>query len=44
MCKRNYTLNPAKCACENGNYFGSIFNDSVATSHEIIEATKTVLT
>ena len=36
--------NPATCSCENGKYEGSIIDDSVITSDEIIEETKTVPT
>ena len=41
MYKKDYTLNPATCSCENGKYLASIIDDLVITCDEIIEETKT---
>ena len=38
MCKRDYIYNPATCSCETGKYVGSIIDDLVITSDEIIDA------
>ena len=42
MCKRDYIWSPATCNCENGKYLAIIIDDSVITSDEIIEETKTI--
>ena len=42
VCKRDYIWSPATCNCENGKYLASIIDDSVITSDEIIEETKTI--
>ena len=44
MCQRSYIWNPATCSCKNGNYLGSIIDDSVITCDEIINAADSVLT
>ena len=41
--KKNYIWNPAKYACENCKYFGSIIDNSV-TCDKILESTKSILT
>ena len=39
--KENYIWNPATCSCENGEYVGSIIDDSVIMCDKIIEEAKT---
>ena len=39
---KDYIWNPAICSCENGEYLGSIINDSVITCDEIINAADSV--
>ena len=41
--KKSYIWNPAKCACENCKFFGSIIDNSV-TCDKILERTKSILT
>ena len=43
MCEKSYIWNPAKCACENCKFFGSIIDNSV-TCDKILERTKSILT
>ena len=43
-CEQDYILNPATSSGENGKYVGSITEDSVNTSVEIIPTTKISLT
>ena len=38
ICEKDYIWNPATCSCKNGKYLASIIDDSVITSHEIIDA------
>ena len=38
--RKDYIWNPATCPCENGNYLGSIIDDSLITCDEIIDMTK----
>ena len=45
MCaKKDYIWNPATCTCENGEYLGSIIDDSVITCDDIINAADSVST
>ena len=37
MCEKDYIQNPATCSCENGKYIGSIIDDSLIMSDEIID-------
>ena len=43
MCGKGYIWNPATCSSEN-SYAGSVVDNSVITSDEIIEKTKSILT
>ena len=46
--EKDYIWNPATCSCENGEYLGSVMNDSAIIYIEIIESydeeTKTIPT
>ena len=42
--RKDYIWNPATCPCENGNYLGSIIDDSLITCYEIIDMTKSTST
>ena len=43
-CEKYYIWNSATCSCKNRKYLANIIDDSVITSDEIIEETKTVPT
>ena len=43
LCEKGYISNPAKCACQNGKYLGSIIDNSV-TYDESFETTESILT
>ena len=43
MWEKDYTWNPAKCACKNGKYLGSTIDKSVIYDDENIEMTKSIL-
>ena len=38
ICEKDYIWHPAICSCENGKYLASIFDDSVITCDELIDA------
>ena len=42
--KKNYSLNPSTCICENNAYFKSIVDNSVIVCDEIINVTDSVST
>ena len=44
VCKKYYIWNPNTCTRENGNYLGSIIDNSVITCDEITESSKSVPT
>ena len=41
ICENDHIWNPATCSWKNGKYLASIFDDSVITRDEIIDAEKT---
>ena len=41
--QKGYILSPAKCACKNGKYLGSIIDNPIICD-KIIETTNTILT
>ena len=43
LCEKGYISNPAKCACQNGKYLGSIIDNSVIYD-ESFETTESILT